>query len=381
MINEPAKSKGPMQTPARLKDIARDLGLSVVTVSKVLRDHPDISKETRKRVLKRMKELNYRPNFAARTLITGRTWTIGLIVPDLLHPFFAQIAKALSVEVRKNGYSLLISSSDEDPNLEREEIEQLLARRVDVLLIASAQWTLDSFRRIEELKTPYILLDRRLAGLEANFIGVDDKTVGVLAASHLIEQGCGCIAHIRGPEISTAVGRLEGYKEALAAYKMVPLPGHVVSIGTSGDHRGERGGYEAAKKLLANKKRPDGIFCFNDPVALGAMRAILDAGLRIPEDIAVVGCGNLPYSDFLRVPLTSVDQGSDAIGKRAAALALHLAHEAEIDRPKSEVIRPHIVVRASTLRTNFMPQKQATPPLGGEKLVRGAPRLHGIPGK
>jgi LacI family transcriptional regulator, galactose operon repressor len=334
----------------RLKDIAHDLGLSVVTISKVLRDHPDIGEETRKRVLKRMKELNYQPNFAARSLITGQTWTIGVVVPDLLHPFFAQIAKAISVEVRKKGYSLFISSSDEDPALEQEEIVQLLARRVDVLLIASSQWTVESFRRIEEQKTPYILLDRQFAGLEANFVGVDDRAVGVLATSHLIEQGCKRIAHIRGPEISTAIGRLDGYRQALAAAQMSPLPGHVVSIGPSGDHRGERGGYEATCKLLANKNRPDGIFCFNDPVALGTMRAILDAGLRIPEDVAVVGCGNLSYSDFLRVPLSSVDQGSMTIGKVAAALALKLAHNKNPRRPKSELIPPHIVARASSLR-------------------------------
>lgn len=336
--------------PARLKDIAHDLGLSVVTVSKVLRDHPDISDATRKRVLKRMKELNYQPNLAARSLFTGQTWTIGLVVPDLLHPFFAQIAKAISAEVRKHGYSLFISSSDDDPELEKQEIRQLLARRVDVMLIASAQWAVESFRQIEEQKIPYILLDRQLAALEANFVGVDDKAVGILATSHMIDQGCLCIAHIRGPEVSTAIGRLEGYKEALASHQMAPLPGHIVSTGASGDSRGERGGYEATTKLLANRKRPDGIFCFNDPVALGTMRSIIDAGLRIPEDVAVVGCGNLSYSDLLRVPLSSMDQGSEKIGKHAATLALKLAHNKAPMRPRSELIPPHIVVRASSLR-------------------------------
>jgi LacI family transcriptional regulator len=340
----------------RLKDIAHDLGLSVVTISKVLRDHPDIGEATRKRVLKRMKELNYQPNFAARSLITGQTWTIGLVVPDLLHPFFAQIAKAISVEVRKKGYSLFISSSDEDPALEQEEIAQLLARRVDVLLIASSQWTVESFRRIEEQKTPYILLDRQFSGLESNFVGVDDRAVGLLATTHLIEQGCRRIAHVRGPEISTALGRLDGYRRALAAAQMAPLPGHIVSIGSSGDHRGEKGGYEAASKLLGHKSRPDGIFCFNDPVALGTMRAILDAGLRIPEDVAVVGCGNLSYSDLLRVPLSSVDQGSMTIGKVAASLALKLAHNKTPRRPKSELIPPHMVVRASSLRSRAAPE-------------------------
>lgn len=335
---------------ARLKDIALDLGLSVVTVSKVLRDHPDISEETRKRVLKRMKELNYQPNLAARSLITGRTWTIGLVVPDLLHPFFAQIAKVISGEVRKKGYSLFISSSDEDPELERQEIAQLLARRVDVLLVASAQLTVESFRRIEEQKIPCILLDRQFQGFESNFVGVDDRAIGLLATAHLIDQGCQRIAHIRGPEVSTALGRLEGYKQALAERQMTSLPGHIVSIGASGDHRGERGGYEAALKLLAGTNRPDGIFCFNDPVAIGVMRAILDAGLRIPEDVAVVGCGNLSYSDFLRVPLSSVDQNSKRIGEVAAAMALKLAQAKGPRGVRVELLAPQMVVRASSLR-------------------------------
>lgn len=332
----------------RLKDIASDLGLSIVTISKVLRDHPDIAEETRRRVLKRMRELNYQPNFAARALVTGRTWTFGLVVPDLLHPFFAEIAKAISVEARKQGYSLLISSSDEDPELEVQEIKQLLARRVDVIMVASAQWSVDCFRMIEEHQTPYILIDRRFQGLDANFVGVDDEAVGALATSHLIEQGCRRVAHIRGPEVSTAVGRLEGYKRILASYNMVPLPGHIVSLGTSGDHRGEKGGYEAARKLLAAEPRPDGVFCFNDPSALGAMRAILDSGLRIPEDIAVVGCGNLSYSDLLRVPLSSVDQGSENIGRSAADLALKIARKKDPVRPRSALVTPRMVARASS---------------------------------
>jgi LacI family transcriptional regulator len=336
--------------PVRLKDIANDLGVSVVTVSKVLRNHPDIGEATRKRVLKRMKEMNYQPNLAARALITGQTWTMGLLVPDLLHPFFASIAQSLAPEIRSQGYSLLISSSEEDAELEEREIEHLLARRVDCLLIASAQRKVESFRRIEAQKTPYILLDRQFLGLAANFVGVDDRAVGLLATRHLVEQGCRSIAHIRGPEVSTALGRLEGYRQALNEAGMHGIAGHVVSLGSSGDHRGELGGYEAAKRLLAGKKRPDGIFCFNDPSALGAMRAILEAGLRVPEEIAVVGCGNLSYSDFLRVPLSSVDQGSDAIGRKAAAMALLVAREKPVTPPKCELIEPHLVIRASSLR-------------------------------
>ena len=336
--------------PVRMKDIARDMGLSTVTISKVLRGHSDISEETRKRVLKRMEELHYQPNLAARALITGRTSTIGLVVPDLLHPFFAQIAKAVSAGIRGQGYSLIITSSEEDPDLERQEIEQLLARRVDVMLIASAQWSVESFRHIEERGIPYILIDRFFVGLASNFVGVDDEAVGMIATNHLIDQGCLEIAHIRGPETSTALGRLEGYKRALAARRLAPMPKHIVSIGSSGDDRGEPGGYEATKKLLGAKPRPDGIFCFNDPIALGAMRAILDAGLRIPEDIAVVGCGNLLYSDFLRVPLTSVDQDSEAIGKFAADLALSLVAAKTPPPPTSLMVSPRLMIRASSMR-------------------------------
>jgi len=335
----------------RMKDIAKDLGLSVVTVSKVLRDHPDIGAHTRKRVLKRMRELNYQPNLAARALVTGRTWNLGLVVPDLLHPFFADVAKAIASEARKHGYSLFISSSDEDPELELQEIKQFLARHVDVILVASAQRSIDCFRMLEQQNTPYVLIDRCFDGLDANFVGVDDRQVGALATSHLIEQGCRRVAHIRGPEVSTAVGRLEGYKRALAAHHLRLLPRQIVSLGPSGDHLGEKGGYEAAKRLLSLQQRPDGIFCFNDPSALGAMRAILDAGLRIPQDVAVIGCGNLSYSDFLRIPLSSVDQGSEKIGRIAADLALKISRKNARVKPTTELIIPRIVVRASSRRS------------------------------
>lgn len=333
----------------RMKDIATELGLSVVTVSKVLRNHPDIGEKTRKRVLKRIKELDYQPNFAARSLITGHSWSIGLVVPDLLHPFFAQIANAISSEIRAHGYCLLIFSSDEDPRVEEQEIRQLVARRVDVLLIASARSSPANFKFLEDQEVPYILLDRQIDGLNANFIGVDDVRVGLIATRHLIDQGCRRIAHIRGPEVSTARGRLEGYRQALAEFKGGPLPEQVVSLGSSGDHRGEKGGYTAAMKLLQAKTRPDAIFCFNDPSALGAIRAIEEVGLHIPDDIAVVGCGNVPYDDMLRVPLTSVDQGSENIGKLAAKLALKLVGSKSWT-PKPQLIIPHIVVRASSLR-------------------------------
>jgi LacI family transcriptional regulator len=333
----------------RMKDIARDLGVSVVTVSKVLRNHSDISEETRARVLKRMKELNYRPNLAARALVTGRSYMVGLVVPDLVHPFFGQVAKGLSTLLRKKGYGLVIASSEEDPELEQQEIDQLLARCVDALIIASTQWTVGTFRHIEEQKTPYVLVDRKFVGLRANFVGVDDERVGLMATEHLIQQGCRRIAHIRGPEISTGVGRLEGYRRALTKHGLVVPPQYVQAA--SGDYEGDVSGCKAMQQLLKLEPRPDAVFCYNDPTAAGAMKAIVEAGLRVPQDVAIVGCGNTRYSEILRVPLTTVDQESAMIGERAAKLALTLIETKGPARPRTILLEPKVIARASSLRS------------------------------
>ncbi len=335
----------------RMKDIARDLSLSVVTVSKVLRGHSDISAETRERVLKRMREVNYQPNLAARALVTGRTSIMGLVVPDLVHPFFAQVAKGLSRVIRKQGYSLVLSSSEDDPALEQQEINQLLARRVDVLLVASAQWTVESFRRIEEQSTPYVLIDRSFVGLAAHFVGTDDEAAGAMATEHLIENGCRRIAHIGGRDLSTAVGRLQGYRLALAR-RQIPAPAEYVVSRSHPDDAADETGYQVMKGLLQLRPRPDGVFCYNDPLAMGAMQAILDEGLRVPEDVALVGCGNVRYAQFLRVPLTTVDQQSEIIGERAAELALGLVESKGAVRPTSVLLEPRLVVRQSSLRRN-----------------------------
>lgn len=335
----------------RMKDIARDLGVSVVTVSKVLRNHSDISPQTRARVWRRIEEVNYRPNPAARALVTGRTRSIGLIVPDLVHPFFAEVAKGLSRVLRKRDYSLVIASSEEDPALERSEIDQLLARRVDALIIASAQRTVESFRRIEEQQTPYILIDRRFQALPAHFVGVDDERVGELATEHLIDRGCRRVAHLRGPEVSTALGRLQGYRRALHRHGL-SMPTEYIVSPRSSDDAGDRSGYEAMKQLLELDPRPDGVFCYNDPAAMGALKAILESGLRVPEDVALIGCGNVHYDALLRVPLSSIDQDSAGIGERAAKLALSVVEaKGPPARPRTVLLTPRLVARESTLRT------------------------------
>ena len=331
-----------------MKDIARDLGVSVITVSKVLRNHPDVGDATRERVLARVKELDYRPNLAARSLVTGRTYLIGLVVPDLLHPFFL-IAKSLSETLRKSGYYLVVSASDDDPDLEEEEINQLLSHRLDALIIASCRSNVDLFFRIQKQKTPYVLIDRTLPGLSANFVGTDDEAVGLLATRHLIDIGCRRIAHIRGPETSPGVRRLEGYKRALLQAGLKITDDYIIAE-RKRDVETREVGVEATRQLLDLRPRPDGVFCFNDRLAMGAMNYTLDHGLRIPEDIALIGCGNLHYDDALRVPLSSINQHSRRIGEEAARIAVAILNSKAPRKHETFVLQPELIVRKSTQR-------------------------------
>jgi LacI family transcriptional regulator len=333
----------------RMRDIAKDLGVSVITVSKVLRDHPDVGHATRERVLARVKELDYKPNLAARSLVTGRTYLVGLIVPDLLHPFFADIAKSLSEALRKAGYYLIISSSDEDPDLEEQEVSQLLARRLDTLIVASCHPTAALFRRIDRHNTPYILIDRSVAGLSANYVGVDDVAVGRLATEHLISIGCKRIAHIRGPETSPGIGRLEGYRRALQQAGTTIEDDYITAV-RKVDVDTKQGGREAIDHLIRLRPRPDGIFCYNDPLAIGAMDAALEQGLLIPEDMAIIGCGNLHYDDSLRVGLSSIDQQSRRIGDAAARITLNILTSRTPPPPRTVIFQPTVIARASTRR-------------------------------
>ena len=328
-------------------DIAKDLHVSVVTVSKVLGNKGKISAATRKRVLRRAKELNYQTNWIARSLVTRRTYTVGLLLPDFTHPFFAEIAKAVAEAVRSHGYHVIISYFEENPELERTEADSLLARQVDGLIIASAQSPerADLFEQMQRRKVPFILIDRPMPGVHASFVGADNETIGKLATDHLIAQGCRRIAHLCGPGIGIAADRLLGYRRTLEKHQIEFSPRYLVKASYE-----DGSGYKAMEKLLRAKPAPDGVFCYNDPVAIGAMKAIFEAGLNVPNDIAVVGAGNVRYSDMLAIPLTTVDQGPVEIGRRAAELLLEQIESKNKFRPKKVLITPKLVVRQSTQR-------------------------------
>jgi LacI family transcriptional regulator len=330
-------------------DVARIAGTSTATVSQAMNSPSRVATKTRRRVLAAVKKLKYHPSRAARALVTGKTYAVGLVVPGFVHPFFAEVAQGLSKVLRRENYCLLTSSSEEDPRLERQEIERLLGWGVDVIIVASTQHTVESFRLIEENNIPYVLIDRCFLGLPANFVGVDDVAVGYLATQHLVSVGCRRVAHIGGPDTSVGIRRLEGYNQALAANDLQPFSGYIVRART-GDVQTYRTAAESMSKLLRLNPPPDGVFCFNDPLAIGAIDTIQRAGLRVPGDIAVIGCGNLPYDRSLCVPLSSIDQQTAAIGERAAKLALLLTRDRTPPRPKSIIIKARVIQRASTQR-------------------------------
>lgn len=336
--------------PVRMKDIAKDLGVSVVTVSKALHDRPDISEETKKRVRARAAELNFRPNLAAQGLITGHNLIVGFVVPDLVHAFFSELASGLTSVLRKAGYGLILSCSNQDPELELQQIRDMLARRVDVLLLASCLPDRSRLEAIQERATPLILVDRYPAGHKANFVGSNDELIGEIATEHLVQIGRRRIAHITGPQVSPSINRLKGYRTVLARHG-IEVPEQYVVTDELADVGGHLTSSAAMELLLGQSPRPDAVFCYNDPFAIGAMSTILKTGLRVPEDIALVGCGNLPYSGYLRVPLTSVDQSSVHLGEEAAKMALDLVEKKHSGPAKSILIKPRLMVRESTVKS------------------------------
>jgi LacI family transcriptional regulator len=332
----------------RMKDIAAELGVSLVTVSKVLRNKKDVGEATRKRILQRAKELNYQPNMLARGLASGKSYAIGLIVPDLLQTFFAELAKGVSAGLRKESYQLILASAEEEPELESLEIEHLLARGVDALLIASCQNNSHGFASLLKSKIPYVLLDRHLEDLNPHFVGTDDIAAGRMATEHLIQLGRRNIAHIGGELISTSVDRLKGYKEALKAHE-IPFRKQLVVVRSRLEEAGVQIGASAMSELLQLKKRPDAVFCYNDLTAVGAIRCLLANNLKVPEDVAVIGCGNLLLSSYLEVPLSSIDQSPQQQGEEAASMALSLIEGKSKPAAKYLLLKPKLVARQSTL--------------------------------
>lgn len=333
----------------RLKDIAQTLNVSIVTVSKVLNGDMSISESTRAKVVACAHQLGYRTNLTAKSLVTGKSRMIGLIVPDLFHGFFSEIAASMSDELRIHNYGLLIASSREDGELERNEVEQMLARNVDALVVASCKASSKTLNTAAA-DIPVVLLDRRLHGNNAaSYVGTNNLLAGELATKHLLGIGRKRIAHIGGPTSSPSQDREAAYRRVLHEYG-IRVPNGFVVKRAQNEESSPVTGAQAMRKLLRLKAPPDSVFCYNDPTAIGAMAAILEAGLRIPEDVAVVGCGNIQHAAYTLVPLTSVDQNTVQLGKSAASLAVNsVERTAQTSISRHEiVIEPTLVIRTSS---------------------------------
>jgi len=337
--------------PPKMKDIAAAVGVSVVTVSKVLNGNKSISEETTKRVLACAERLGYRTNFAAKELVTGHSRIVGLIVPELMHSFFSEIAASLLETLRPHGYGLIISSSRDNPAFERDEIRQMSARNVDVLVIASCEAESAVLQRTAK-ERPVVLLDRRIKGISNSvFVGTDDVKAGNEATQHLIARGYRRIAYIGGSSLSPSVDREVGYRNALKQANLQTAKDLVITL-PQNEEATHRYAAEAMRKLLQRKLKPDAVFCYNDSIAYGVVQSVLEAGLRIPQDVGVVGCGHLRLNEFMRVPLTSVDQDTSCLGLECGRVALKMIEARRSGRNSGnmELIVPSRVIQGESTR-------------------------------
>jgi LacI family transcriptional regulator len=329
--------------PTTLADIARRLGVSKMTVSRAINNHPEVSDETRKRILETAQKLNYRPNQYARALTTNRSYLFGIVVPDLMHSYFAEICRGVEEIGRPAGYQNLICNTDEELAKEMREIEALMPR-TDGLIVASAMPPKEAkfYRRIIKEGANIVFIDRQLDGLNCPLVTTDDVQVGLIGTEHLISLGHRRVGHLKGASVSTGTGRYEGYKRALKKHK-IPFDNSLVRACGFTEHDG----YQAMKLWLEEGNVPHAVFAANDPAAIGAMRAITDNGLRVPEDIAIVGSGNIHYGDMLRVQLTTVEWSKNEMGDAAARLLIEIIEGNKQAMNQHVMVEPKLVLRES----------------------------------
>jgi LacI family transcriptional regulator len=260
-----------------------------------------------------------------------------------MHSYFAEICRGVESVAKPLGYQNLICSTDEDIANEESEVEALLPR-TDGLILASSASPSDTrfYRRLIRERAKVVLIDRHLEGIKCPVVTTDDLKVGELATEHLLGLGHRRVGHLKGTVASTAALRFAGYKQALAKWGVAFDEQMVRECGFT-----EAGGYRATKEWLESGFSPTAIFAANDPAAIGAMNAIAEAGLRIPDDVAIVGGGNIHYGDMLRVPLTTVAWSTSEMGQVAARLLIDMVEGKRGTKAQQVTVQPELVVRAS----------------------------------
>jgi LacI family transcriptional regulator len=325
-----------------LNDLATRLKVSTATISRALSKPEAVAPDTRKRVLEGVHRYGYQLNGIARSLRTQQTRTIGIIVPDIRNPFFSAIVKAAEDVARANDFTVLICNADEDGRNEEAAVRLFLDRQVSGVIHCSAGGNVELLAALQRKAIPMIDLDRRSGLKDVDTIELDNALGAKLAADHLLSLGHKRIAMISGPHhLSNSRKRLNGFRRALRKAG-VQLPKEYVEFG---DFR-EASGRRAAEKLLSLEKRPTALFVANNEMTAGALSALREQKIRIPDEISLVGFDDARWAQFSDPPLTIVAQPTSAMGKRSAELLL-----ARIQKEKgtaTEIFPPELVVRGST---------------------------------
>ncbi|MBC3756882.1 LacI family DNA-binding transcriptional regulator [Hyunsoonleella sp. SJ7] len=335
-----------------LRDIAEQLNISVTTVSKALKDYPDVSKKTKLQVKALAETLNYKPNAFAVNLRTKESKTIGLIIPVIVHHFFSNVIKGIVSQAEKKGYLVIILQSDESYELEKKQIELLLSQRVDGIIISLANGTAkyDHLNKVMAQEKPLVMFDKIAKILQCSKVIIDDRKAAYTATQHLIDIGCKRIAHFRGALLpQNSIDRFLGYKKALLDHNL-PYDPSLVYICECGDMSFEEG-KKNAKQLLEDHNDVDGIFINTDLVAIGAMTTFQEMGVKIPEDISIVGFSNWFMSSVISPSLTTINQPGFEMGKVAFKQLFKEIKARKKDKPfepKTVVLETDLIVRAST---------------------------------
>ncbi|MFD2201441.1 LacI family DNA-binding transcriptional regulator [Shivajiella indica] len=339
---------------ATIKDIARDLNVSSSTVSRALKDYPGISDETKKRVKELAEKLNYRPNAVALSLRKSKSFTIGVIIPEVVHFFFSTVISGVEEVASANGYNVILCQTNENLNREKSSIETLVSNQIDGLLVSYSKETKDfgHFTKLMELEFPIVFFDR-LPEIENTVnVTVDDFNGAYQAVKHLVQQGYTKIAHLAGPNnLAISKKRKAGYMAALED-SGIQVDENLIIECPSGT---EKESYEVALKLFKDEKnRPDALFAHHDIVAAGAMMAIKSLDLRIPEDVGVVGYSNWQFSSMIDPPLSTVSQPGSKIGKKATELLLEMINGKKRNSNSSDlenvILKTELLIRKSSVR-------------------------------
>ena len=330
-----------------IKDIANVLGITPSAVSKAMNNHPRISQKTKTAVLQIARNLDYQPNHLASALRKGKSNLVGVIVPRTNSHFFSSVIENIEKVLNKEGYNIIITQSNESYSKECRNIDTLLFTQVDGIIASMANETvkLDYFEKIKSKGIPLILFDRGENDLNVDYIGINDYESSHMIVEHLIEQGCKRIAHIGGYKHTRIFNnRIKGYVDAIKKHQLPLDPELLVESSLTTED-----GREKMTQLLALKNRPDAVYVAGDYAALGALQVLNEHHIAVPQDIALVGFGNEPFTAMVTPTLSSVNQHSAEIGKQAALTFLERLKEPVVKQTLNKIILDaELIVRSSS---------------------------------